>query len=59
MERAVQSLREKGLLIRLRSESINGGPSVRRFDLSGLIHTLEQLVEEKERFKSKRDTTRR
>ena len=55
VERAIQSLREKGLLIRLRSESINGGPSVRRFDLSGLIHTLERLVEENERFKSKQD----
>ena len=53
VERAIRSLNEKGLLIRLRSESKDDGPSVRRFDLSGLVHTLEQLVEENERFKSK------
>lgn len=55
VERAIQSLREKGLLIHLRSESTSRGPSIRRFDLSGLVHTLEQLVEENERFKSKQD----
>lgn len=53
VERAIRSLNEKGLLIHLRSESKDDGPSIRRFDLSGLVHTLEQLVEENERFKSK------
>ena len=55
VERAIRSLQGKGLLIHLRSESMDGGPSVRRFDLSGLVNALEQFVKESERFKSKQD----
>lgn len=48
VERAVQSLEEKGLVRRLRTEALSDGPTIRRFDLSGLIKTLQGLAEESE-----------
>lgn len=47
VERAVHSLEEKGLVRRLRSETLEG-PAIRRFDLSGLVKTLQDIVEERE-----------
>ena len=46
VQRAVESLEDKGLLQRLPSESLVYGPAVRRFDLSGLIECLRNLKEE-------------
>ena len=48
VERAVQSLEEKGLVHRLRNETHKEGPTIRRFDLNGLIETLKDLVEKRE-----------
>ena len=47
VERTLRSLEEKGLVRRFRSEVRGGGPTVTRFDLSGLVETLRELVEER------------
>lgn len=45
VERAIRSLQEKGLVVHRKSEAIGNGPAARRFDLSGLIETLQSKVQ--------------
>lgn len=45
VERAIRSLQEKGLVVHRRGEAVGAGPTVRRFDLSGLVDTLRSRVE--------------
>lgn len=46
VERAIQSLEDKGLIRRLPPEKKDAGPTVRRFDMSGLVKAVQQLAEE-------------
>lgn len=47
VQRTVRSLEDKGFLVHRSAESIGRGPSVRRFDLSGLVFRLQDLAEER------------
>ena len=47
VQRVVRTLEDKGLLIHERAESIGRGPSIRRFDLSGLVFRLQDLAEQR------------
>lgn len=46
VERAIQSLERKGLVKRLPADPENGKPSVRRFDLSGLVRATQRMAEQ-------------
>ena len=46
VERALHSLQEKGLVVRQPTSAVGDGPAVRRFDLSGLVLTLQKFATE-------------
>ncbi len=45
VERAIRSLERKGLVKRLLPDPENGRPSVRRFDLSGVVSATQRMAE--------------
>ena len=46
VERALRSLQKKGLVVRQPTSPVGDGPAVRRFDLSGLVLTLQKFATE-------------
>ena len=46
VERALATLKTKGLVERLPGRSLNGGPHVRPYNLTGLVQTLQHFADE-------------